>query len=204
MTAPPGVRPYLIVLAGPNGAGKSTFYDLFLEGLPVPFINADRIARTVFPGQAPADYEGARIADAERRRLVAEGQSFVMETVFSDRAGDKVEFLRRARGAGFFVVLVYIGLDSAKLAAARVAHRVRNGGHDVPLARIRPRFGRSLANLRRALRFVDHAVLYDNSGPPYVRVAELARGLTLWGAPHLPRWMKGVLPQSRRTDRAIE
>jgi predicted ABC-type ATPase len=190
--------PYLIVLAGPNGAGKSTFYELFLEGLPVPFINADRIARSAFPGRAAVDYEAARIAEAERRRLLAEAQSFVMETVFSDPAGDKVAFLRRARGAGYFAVLVYVGLDSPELAAARVAHRLANGGHDVPVARIKPRFIRSLANLRAALRFVDRAYLYDNSATPYVRVAETARGRILWQSARLPPWARGMLPRSAR------
>ncbi|MBI2752676.1 MAG: zeta toxin family protein [Betaproteobacteria bacterium] len=198
MSSPRRAGPYVIVLAGPNGAGKSTFYDLFLDGLPVPFINADRIARTVFRGRQSVDYEAARIADAERRRLIAERQSFVMETVLSDPAGDKVEFLRRARDAGFLVVLVYIGLDSPELAAARVAHRVRSGGHDVPTARIGPRFGRSLANLRKALPIVDRAYLYDNSATPYVRVAVVARGRTLWRSARLPRWMRGVLPASDR------
>ena len=198
MSSPRGAEPYVIVLAGPNGAGKSTFYDLFLEGLPVPFINADRIARTVFPGRQCVNHEAARIADAERRRLVAAGQSFVMETVFSDPAGDKVEFLRQARAAGFFVLLVYIGLDSPALAAARVAHRVRSGGHDVPTARIRPRFGRSLTNLRKALPLVDRAYLYDNSAAPFLRVAEVSKGRVLWRSTRLPRWMKGVLPPPGR------
>ena len=194
MSVAAGAGPWLIVLAGPNGAGKSTFYELFLEGLPVPFINADRIARSVFGDRSGVAYEAAQLAEAERRRLVAERRSFVMETVFSDPAGDKVEFLQQARRAGFFVVLAYIGLDSPALAAARVAHRVRNGGHDVPQERISSRFGRSLANLRKALRTVDHVYLYDNSGAPYVRVAELARGRLLWRAARRPPWLRGVLP----------
>ena len=198
MIAPAGAGPYLIVVAGPNGAGKSTFYDLFLGGLPVPFINADRIAYSAFADPAQSAYDAARIAESERQRLTAEHQPFIMETVFSDPAGDKVEFLKLARRSGFFVILVYIGLDSASLAAARVAHRVRNGGHGVPQDRIRSRFKRSLTNLRKALPVVDHAYLYDNSVAPFIRVAELAHGRTLWRASRTPRWLRGILPRSRQ------
>ena len=198
MGVPAGVGPFVIVLAGPNGAGKSTFYELFLDGIPVPFVNADRIAKTLLHDPDSPDYEAAKIAEAERQRLVAERQSFVMETVFSDPAGDKVRFLQQARDAGYFVVLVYVGLDHPGLAAARVAHRVRNGGHAVPPDRVVARYGRSLANLRKALRFVDHAYLYDNSAEPYRRVAETVQGRVVLQAPKLPAWAAGVLPKARR------
>lgn len=193
MIVPVGAEPFVIVLAGPNGAGKSTFYDLFLEGVPAPFVNADRIARSVLRDRPASDYEAARIAEAERRRLVAERQSFIMETVFSDPAGDKVRLLAQAQKDGWFVCLVYIGLDRPEISAARVAHRVRNGGHGVPAAKIAPRYRRSLANLRKALRFVDHAWLYDNSLAPYRRVAEVARGRTLWRAAAVPGWAERAL-----------
>jgi hypothetical protein len=65
---PLGAEPFVIVLAGPNGAGKSTFYELFLEGVPAPFVNADRIARSVLRDRPASDYEAARIAEAERRQ----------------------------------------------------------------------------------------------------------------------------------------
>ena len=194
MIVPLGAEPFVIVLAGPNGAGKSTFYELFLEGVPAPFVNADRIARSVLRDRPAADYEAARIAEAERRRLVAERQSFIMETVFSDPAGDKVRLLAQAHGDGWFVGLVYIGLDRPGISAARVAHRVRNGGHGVPAAKIAPRYRRSLVNLRKALRFVDHAWLYDNSLAPYRRIAEVARGRTLWRAAAPPGWAERALP----------
>lgn len=195
MVVPAGIDPFIIVLAGPNGAGKSTFYELFLDGIPVPFVNADRIAKTLRRAPGAPDYEAAKIAEGERQRLVAERQSFVMETVFSDPAGDKAGFLRRARDTGYFVALAYIGLDNPGLAAARVAHRVRNGGHAVAPDRVAARYGRSLANLRNALGFVDHAWLYDNSAVPFRRVAETARGHVLMQVPKLPGWAAGVLPK---------
>jgi len=198
MIVPAGIAPFIIVLAGPNGAGKTTFYELFLDGIPVPFINADRIAKSLSRGSASADYEAAAIAEAERQRLVLERQSFIMETVFSDPAGDKLGFLRRARSEGYFVIFVYIGLDSAALAAARVTHRLRNGEHGVPPERIASRYQRSLINLKKALGFVNHAYLYDNSAAPYRRVAELSAGRVLWRARRLSSWAERSLPKRDR------
>ena len=39
------MKPVLIILAGPNGAGKSTFFETYLVGKGLPFINADNLAR---------------------------------------------------------------------------------------------------------------------------------------------------------------
>ena len=198
MAVPAGVRPFILVLAGPNGAGKSTFYELFLDGIPVPFVNADRIAKSLGIDPMAADYEAAKIAETERRRLVAERQSFIMETVFSDPAGDKLRFLQQARRAGCFIGLAYIGLDHAGLAAARVDHRVKNGGHAVPPDRVAARYARSLQNLRKALRFVDRAWLHDNSAAPFRLAAETAQGRIVVRAERLPKWAEDALAQAQR------
>lgn len=158
--------PILLVIAGPNGAGKTTFHDHFISPLGMPFVNADRIAQSQSPTEISSgkfSYEAAKIADAARRLLLADGKSFCMETVFSDSAGDKLKFLRTARKAGYSVILVFIGLECAELSLARVIQRVAGGGHDVPDDKLRERFPRSLDNFRKAISFVDHAFLFDNS-----------------------------------------
>jgi predicted ABC-type ATPase len=54
---------------GGNGAGKSTFQRLYLEQLGLPFVNADNLARIVYP-RAPDlhSYEAARLAVAQQRQ----------------------------------------------------------------------------------------------------------------------------------------
>ena len=125
--------PFVSVVAGPNGAGKSTFVDEYIRPSRLRIVNPDEIARGLAP-LAPASvaYEAADVADALRERLVGTGSSFCMETVFSDPAGAKIAFLKRAQAAGYAVLLVFIGLDSPELSAARVAQRVEEGGHDIP------------------------------------------------------------------------
>ena len=97
--------PVLHVLAGPNGAGKSTFYDRVLRPTThLPFVNADMIAADRWPDDAAVHaYEAAEIASQVRDGLVAERRSFVAETVFSHDS--KVDFVRRARAAGYQVTL---------------------------------------------------------------------------------------------------
>jgi predicted ABC-type ATPase len=120
--------PILVVLAGSKGAGKTTFYRRVLGDL-LPFVNADEIGRALDPEAPQADpYAAARLADLVRRDLIAHRRSFCMETVFSDPAGEKLQFLRTAQLAGYRVVFVWIRIDSVELSMARVQQRVEPAG----------------------------------------------------------------------------
>jgi predicted ABC-type ATPase len=154
----------IVVLAGSNGAGKSTFYREFIQRTGISFVNADIIARSLNP-TAPESvgYESARIAEAVRQDLVARGMTFCMETVLSDPAGDKVEFLRAAKAKGYAILLVYIVLENVDLSRARVQQRVDAGGHDVPDSKLASRFKRTRRNAANALRVADIGIVLDNS-----------------------------------------
>ncbi len=189
-----GPAPVLVVVAGSNGAGKTTFCEEFLARPGLDFVNADRIAETLMP-LAPSSVAmpAAAAAAVLRRDLVAQKRSFVMETVLSDRKGAKLAELQHARAQGFTVVLIFIGIDSSELSAARVAGRVAHGGHDVPADLIRDRFPRTLDNLARARAFVDAAVLLDNSDAerPFQWVATWEKGAPVAQSTQLPRWYPG-------------
>lgn len=189
--------PVLLVIAGPNGAGKTTFFETSLERqLRIPFVNADRIARTLLSGGgAEAKDEVAfRAAQLMREQLVASRVTFCMETVFSDPVGDKLAFFRAAQAAGYIVSMVFIGLASAELSARRVAQRVANGGHDVPADRILKRFPRVMGNLASALRFLDQVIVLDNSAvvDVYREIAVYERGKARWLAAEMPGWFVAV------------
>lgn len=51
-----------------------------------------------------------------------------------------------ASDSGFDITIVFVFVDSADVCVARVAERVRKGGHDVPEHDIRRRYHRSLNN----------------------------------------------------------
>lgn len=196
MTYPFDARPIVVALAGPNGAGKSTFYEAFLSDTGLRFINADDIAR-----MANIDvYDAADLADGFRQELIAAGESFIFETVFSDPVGAKVDFLASARARGHHVVLCFIGLDSAATSDDRVAMRVLQGGHDVPPEKVRDRYARSLENLARAILKLPLVWVYDNSdlNSPMRKIAEFsdARLVNEWGA--RPAWFATVLERVAR------
>jgi predicted ABC-type ATPase len=74
-------------------------------------------------------------------------------------------WLAELREGGYKVDLVYFWLASADLAVARVAERVRTGGHDVPEATVRQRYARSVRNFFTLYRpVVDRRQFFDNSG----------------------------------------
>lgn len=157
-------RPTLLFLAGPNGAGKSTVFEAarsLLSG-PTIFVNADLLA-TVLRGIPQADQVAQPIADLLRAHMLGAGIDFATETVFSDPAGAKLEYLRTAAANGFRVCLVYISLDSWQLSKARVDWRVSQQGHGVDPAKLKRRFDQSHANAKAALAFVEHGIVLDNS-----------------------------------------
>jgi len=69
----------------------------------------------------------------------------------------------RAKLAGFFVRLFFVGTDNPAINAKRVSLRVMEGGHDVPISKIISRYTRSLANCSVAASIADRAYVYDNS-----------------------------------------
>lgn len=190
------MTPQLVMLAGPNGAGKSTFRELFLADSPLPFLNADLVAAELDIDSL----EAARLLDATRARLVADGLGFITETVFSDPYGEKLGLLRDAMSAGYEVILLFVCVANPRLSQYRVAQRVAHGGHDVPAERIASRYKRSLANLRAALPIVSLAKLYDNSSvdEPYRLIATFESGQLTHRAPgRLPAWTRGIVPARR-------
>ena len=157
----------IIIIAGPNGAGKTTFAREFLPNeadCPV-FINADLIAAGLAPfSPVSAAVRAGRLMLEELRYHFAARESFAFETTLSGRG--YVRHIRQWQAAGYRVKLIFLRLDSAEEAIARVAQRVRQGGHDVPESALRRRFDAGMKNFENLYApLVDAWTLYDNSGP---------------------------------------
>lgn len=192
------MRPALLVIAGPNGAGKTTVTvrlrrDHWSDG--VEYLNPDDIARDRFGDwNAPeAVASAARWTEARREELLAAGAGIAFETVFS--TAGKVDFLRRARARGYFVRVFFIGTSDPRINAARVAGRVMDGGHTVPIEKIVSRYVRSTANLLAAVEIADRVYVYDNSvdGSEARLCARTQDGLVRKVYGLLPGWMEAVL-----------
>jgi predicted ABC-type ATPase len=159
-------RPELIVMAGPNGSGKTSVTEQLLRHAWTEnclYINPDQIAQDEFGGWNSADafLRAAKKAQELREDCLRDGRSLVFETVFS--RPDKLDFLRRAQGKGYFVRFFFVCTDDPIINLRRIARRVREGGHDVPRDKTISRYGRSIVNCVEAICFVDRAYCYDNS-----------------------------------------
>jgi len=180
-------RPVVVAGAGPNGAGKSTFIAAHLRRSGLRWVNADELARDL----GLDAYQAAAVAAQVRQVLLAQRESFVFETVFSDPAGEKLASLRRAVREGYAVILCFVGLDGPALGEERVAMRVLQGGHDVPTEKLRTRYPRTLRNLAAAVRDLPHVLVFDNSdlAHPFRKVAAFEAGRMVERHPPVPRWV---------------
>ena len=158
--------PLVVLLAGPNGAGKSTSASQLLRGaLTVDeFVNADTIAQGLSAYRPEAAAVAAGRVMIERLRLLArERRDFAFETTLAGLG--HARWLHTLRDQGYRIHLVFLALPSAEIAIARVADRVRRGGHSVPESTVRRRFESGLRNLfAEYVNVVDTWQIYDNSG----------------------------------------
>ena len=167
----------LWLIAGGNGAGKSTFYKTQLEPLGMPFVNADILAKQLYPEQAEQhSYEAAKIAETMRMQLLQQGRTFCFETVFSHPS--KIDFVAQAKTFGYEIILVFIHLDLVSLNQARVSQHVSEGGHSVPEEKVSSRIPRTLQNIQQTISLCDHCYLLDNSrlDNPFKAIAEVHNG----------------------------
>lgn len=154
----------LWVVGGPNGAGKTTFAEPHAKQLGCSYLGADAVAYEMAP-DAPETV--ARAAGREflvrLHRGVERGESLVVESTLSG-----VTFAReivRAQERGHAVYMLFFVLSSAEACIARVAQRVRKGGHFVPDDDVRRRFDRSLRNIEDRYRpLAEEWWQVDNSG----------------------------------------
>lgn len=194
-------KPELILIAGPNGSGKTSVTQKFLhhewaEG--TLYINPDEVAKDIFGdwNSNVAVMKAAHYCSKLREKCLSEKRSFVFESVFS--AEDKIEFLIRAKEAGFFIRVFFIATGHPSINASRIARRVMEGGHDVPIPKIISRYYKSILNCEIIATLVDRLYVYDNSidgedARPLFRLSNGFLGKMYVGK--LPEWAQNILPK---------
>ncbi len=190
------IKPTLTIIAGPNGSGKSTFTRNTRESLNVPSIDPDEEARKIRPDVPElASVAAGKQAIKLARNYLENNQSFAVETTLSGNT--YLKMMREAKQKGWVVNLIYIGIDNLEVNIARVAQRVLEGGHNVPIEDIKRRYERSLQNLPIALQLADNASIYDNSSPEGPQnILTIENGRINQQVSELPQWLTKVLPQN--------
>lgn len=161
-------KPVLWIVAGPNGSGKSSLYnrtDIDGWGGSVWIINPDLLTAKI------VEHEGLALNDANLQAVVRVEewlntsnnayQTIGVETVLSSSKYQSL--VQRAHTRGFSVRMIYVVLDSAELQAQRIAVRVSEGGHDVPVDKIAARRRRSFEQLAWFFKNVDQCYIFNNS-----------------------------------------
>lgn len=163
----------LYIIAGCNGAGKTT---ASLTMLPEiwqcrEFVNADEIAK----GLSPYNPEGVAIEAGrlmlKRIDFLLEGEeSFSIETTLSTKSYKGL--IDRAHERGFQVQLLFFWLPTPEIAIERVAQRVSEGGHNIPVDVIRRRYLAGIENLFKIyIPIVDYWMLVENQSNHRIMIA---------------------------------
>lgn len=154
--------PQLVIVGGPNGSGKTTVALEYSDELALPYIGADAIAAALNPPDpASAQTAAAREFIRSIEEHISQKKSFVCESTLSGLTMQN--FVASAREAGYAISIAFLFVDSADVCVARVAERVRAGGHNVPESDIRRRFERSIRNFWTIYReLADNWVLLYN------------------------------------------
>jgi len=157
--------PKLYIIAGCNGAGKTTAsFTILPEILGCKeFINADEIAKGLSPFQPESvAVQAGRIMLTRMDELLQKGETFAFETTLATKSyKQKIEW---AQANGYEVTLLFFWLDSPNIAKERVAQRVAEGGHNIPLETIERRYYNGIANLFTIyIDMVDICYIFDNS-----------------------------------------
>ena len=192
-------KPVMCIVAGPNGSGKTTTTEQLLNnewGADSLYINPDNIAQEQYGDWNSADavLKAAQTATGQRYECLSNGTDFVFETVFS--SAEKMEFLRKAKDAGFFIRIFYVCTESPLININRIAQRYLNGGHEVPISKTISRYYSSLKNISEAIKIADRVYLYDNStenAAPRLILRTTDGRIAKRYTDDLPEWVRAVI-----------
>ena len=155
----------ILIIAGPNGAGKTTFCRDFLphEAECLTFINADLIAAGLSPFQPENEsIKAGKLMLEAMEHHTEKKESFAFETTLSGIS--YVQKIIEWKKLGYKIKLFFLKLPNVEMAIARVAERVKQGGHNIPEDVIRRRYENGYKNFITVYKpIVDEWVLFDNS-----------------------------------------
>ena len=155
--------PQLLVLGGANGSGKTTVARKYAETAGFAYLGADDIAQAL----SRDDPASQRVAAGREFVRLLQDKLQARESVIVETTLSGLTFRRHvctARRQGYEITIAQMHLGSDDLCVARVAQRVRQGGHHVPEADIRRRFQRTAVNFWQTYRqLADHWILLSNA-----------------------------------------
>jgi predicted ABC-type ATPase len=154
----------ILVAAGTDGAGKSAIVGEFLAAKGGAYFNPDLVARELIQKGVPTEQANAsawKLGFNALQRAINNNEDFSFETTLGGNTIARE--LHQAIKASLKIYIWYVGLASPELHIARVRARVGRGGHEIPEAKIRERYPKSLANLVSLIGAAAEVHVFDNS-----------------------------------------
>lgn len=149
------MTPTLLVYGGGNGSGKST---VTAHQQPLGhYVNADEIKAHL----GCDDLEAAKIAEQTREYLLAENQSFTMESVLSTELN--FNLMERAKNKNYRVSCIYMSTNDPEINKRRIKERAAKGGHFVEPEVVERRYWRAMTLIPRLFEVCDECYIFDNS-----------------------------------------
>lgn len=140
------------------------------------------------------EYEGNKLAVERIERALIDGVNFTQETTLSGEYPKRL--CKRAKEAGYYIRLYYVGLDTAEESIRRIRNRVERGGHDIPTKDVNARFSHRFEDVLKILPYCDEAKFFDNDNG-FVLVAEYRNGQLLPIGTYRPTWLSQLLNQAQ-------
>lgn len=109
----------------------------------------------------------------------------------------------RAKQDGYTVRLYYVGLDTPEESLARIANRVKRGGHNIGTEDVLRRFAGRWEAVSKVLPYCDEAHFFDNDNG-FVEVAEYKNGELLLVGDLRPAWVLELQRYLLRAESAKE
>jgi predicted ABC-type ATPase len=210
-------RPVLLVLAGVNGAGKSSIGgQVMLRRAGLTWFNPDAYSRLLAQAGVPQTAANARAWQHGVDLLdqaVAAGHAHAFETTLG---GETIGQRIAAAAASHDVLMWFCGLATPEQHLARVAARVRAGGHDIPEPKVRERWVQAPLNLIRLMPLLAELKVFDNSseaqpGSPvpdpalvlHVRSRAVVFPQAVQDLARTPAWAKPIVQAARDLESRI-
>lgn len=138
-------------IGGVHGVGKSSLAGVLCVVRSDLGIMIDPDKLTIQCGGD--EYEGGKLAVERIERALKDGVNLTQETTLS--GGYPKRLCKRAKEAGYYIRLYYVGLDTAEESIRRIRNRVERWGMIFPLRMLTPTF---LIVLRMSSKFCHTAM----------------------------------------------
>lgn len=141
-------KPQFTIVAGANGAGKSSNIENTQESYLNPdtmgFLNVKKLLEEKLKNRKTVAIETNLIGDSY------------------------LKYIKQVKANGFEVNLIFVTTDNSNsnTNVKRVANRVKEGGHDIPIDKIHSRYKLGHKQLAEHLANSDNVKIYDNTKKP--------------------------------------